>query len=204
MSLVSFLNRPQVLNFFDTPTFQRNAIGVLIVNNAVLRPVAALLDKNASEQERKYSAARELFHQLMCLVCHYLLASSFEKSAFLIAKRFPAVQKEFPQFRTFQDVKSARKFNVEARRNNRLIAAGVKRGATQAYRELPQVLRGVLRMGDSLGTILALTCIAPILNNYLLGPTMKMLKLSAGPERQAAPPPNMPPPPQNVFRIQNA
>lgn len=179
MNPVSFINKPQVLNFLDTPTFQRHAFGSLIVTNGLLRPIATLRDKSASEKERRYSATRELFHQTMCFISHYSLATNFEKLAFQIAKRIPNLQKEFGEFQTFEQVKAARQFNVEARRHNRLIAAKLKSGMEKTYKNIPQKLTGILRVGDSLGTILALTCVAPLLNNFLLGPTLKLFKLSS-------------------------
>lgn len=195
MNPVSFINKAQVLNFLDTPTFQRHAFGSLIVTNAILRPTATMLDKGASEQERHYSAARELFHQTMCFISHYTLATNFEKLAFHMAKKFPALQKEFGEFQTFQQVKAARQYNVEARKHNRLVSAKLKTGLPLVYKSIPRILTGVLRAGDSLGTVLALTCIAPLLNNLLLKPTLKFFKLepqnTKGP---SAAPPAMPNP----------
>lgn len=177
MNPVGFLNKAYVQNFLDTPTFQRHAFGSLIVTNGLLRPAATMRDKSASEQERRYSAARELFHQTMCFISHYSLAANFEKLAFHLGKQFPALQKEFGEFQTFQQVKAARQYNADARKHNRLIAAKIKDGLPLVYKNIPRPLLGVLRAGDSMGTILALTCIAPILNNLFLKPTLKLFKL---------------------------
>lgn len=173
MSIVSFINRPQILNLLDTPKIQRHAFTTLIVSNAVLRPLATLSDKSASSKERHYSATRELLQQAMCLICHLTLAPTFERFAFKAARQFPQLQKEFEKFEIFQQVQAARQFNVAVRRNNRLVAAGLKKGILQNYQEIPKVLTGVLRIGDSIGTIAALACFAPLVNNYILGPALK-------------------------------
>jgi hypothetical protein len=188
MNIVRVINKPQILNVLDTPTFQRHAFGSLIITNMLLRPVATMADNSVSDQERRYSAAREFFQQIMCLVCHYTLATNFEKIGFHVARRFPKIQKEFGEYQTFQHINDARQFNVEARRNNRLILGQLKKGTLQAYKEMPAVLRGALKTGDSLGTITALALIVPILNNHLLGPILKACKLEAKSEAEEPPP----------------
>jgi|GEM_PF-2276244 len=190
MSFVHFLNQPKVINALDTPKIAKHTFTLFIITNAILRPIATLADKSASLKERKYSATREFLQQMMCLACHLTLAPTFEKLAFQVAKQFPRLRAEFGNFKTFQQIVKARKDNIEIRQNNRLIAAGLKKGTIVADKELPKVLTGLLTMGSSLGTILVLACIAPLINNYILGPALKAFNSHKNDKKAAPASPN--------------
>jgi len=177
------LNKPQRLNFYDTTKFQSHAVSALIVTNAVLRPLATELDTSTPKKDRDYSAAREFFHQSMCLASHLMLAPLFEKIAFGIAKRIPALKKDFEAFPTYKDVGAAINGNAEARRHNRLIAAKLKEGVEQSYKEIPRALSGVLRLGSTMGTVVALAYVAPTINNHLLKPILKALHLGSSEDK---------------------
>jgi hypothetical protein len=174
---VKALNNPHWLNKLDTPQFQHHAVTGLIVMNGTMRPIATEMDSSASDKEKHYSAAREFLHQSMCLICHYTLSPAFEVVAFHAARQFPGMQKDFKEFENFKQVKEAIKFNVEARRHNRLLDAKLKIGEHIAEKAIPVALSGVLRMGGTIGTILALAVAAPMLNNVILKPILKIFKL---------------------------
>jgi len=177
------LNKPQRLNFYDTTKFQSHAVSALIITNAILRPTATELDTSTPKKDRDYSAAREFFHQSMCLACHLMLSPLFEKIAFHVAKRIPALKKEFGEFKTFKDVGAAINGNAEARRHNRLIGAKFKEGVELPYKEIPRALSGVLRLGSTMGTIVALAYVAPTINNHLLKPILKALHLESSEDK---------------------
>jgi hypothetical protein len=178
--VVRAFNHPKRLNFCDTTKFQSHAVAALIISNAILRPVATELDPSASDKEKHYSAAREFFHQSMCLMCHYMLSPLFEKAAFHVGKQFPKLKETFGEYTSLKKVKDALQFNVDARRNNRLVFAKMKEGEVLGYKEIPRKLLGVLRIGGTVGTVLALGVAAPTLNNHLLKPILKLLHFDQG------------------------
>ena len=145
----------------------------LIVSNAVFRPVFTLADSKASPGAKKYSAAREFFHQVLCLGAHLALADVFKRFGFSVGKKLVGnlPNTGFDQFKNYGAVSEF-----------------LKKGGNMLQKA--PVVNGAIAVGSIIGSIVALAVIAPKLNNMILPPLLNKLgiKLEEGekiPERKA-------------------
>lgn len=152
-AITRIVNNPKVINFASNPTWP---VAGLIITNAIFRPVFTLADPNVKPSAKKYSAAREFFHQVLCLITHFAFANQFKKLGFWIGKKLLPNNAAFKQFNNYAEVT---KF--------------MKNGGN-IIKKFP-VVNGAIMVGSTLGAIAALAVVAPKLNNWLLPPLLNTL-----------------------------
>jgi hypothetical protein len=160
----SVVNNQKVMKFASDPVWP---VAGLIVSNAVFRPLFTLADPKASPEAKKYSAAREFFHQVLCLGAHFTLAETFKKIGFALGKKFVG-NKPGTGFAELKNYKGVQDF--------------VKNGG-KLLTKYP-VVNGSIAAGSILGAILALAVIAPKLNNWLLPPLLNKLGIKLEDEKK--------------------
>lgn len=84
-----------IVNAISNPKFQStitNTIPQVSIETglkAVGRPLFTLVDKNADKETRKYSAAKELLYQILCLGIYLaIIPPVFKKGGFKLVKKF--------------------------------------------------------------------------------------------------------------------
>lgn len=101
----------RVVNVLTSPAMQHIAqntnqsVTIETSLKAVGRPAFTLMDKNVDEDTRKYSAAKELIYQALCLGIYLaVIPAVFQKGGFNIAKKYFASEgAAFPRFKKFED-----------------------------------------------------------------------------------------------------
>lgn len=160
--ITRIVNNPKVIKFASDPTWP---VAGLIITNAAFRPLFTLADPNVKPQAKKYSACREFFHQVLCLITHFTLADKFKQLGFWIGKKIVNNNPGFNKFASYADVKAFGKAG-----GNLLKAA--------------PAVNGAIMFGSTLSAILALAILAPKLNNMLLPPLLNKLGVKLGDEKQ--------------------
>lgn len=94
-----------VVNAISTPGFQnliQNTTAQVSIETglkAVGRPLFTLADKHADEETRKYSAAKELLYQVLCLGIYLaIIPAVFKKTGFKIFKGLCEKANKMPEF----------------------------------------------------------------------------------------------------------
>ena len=95
-----------IFNFLNSPamiaTAQNTKAAVTIETGlkAAGRPAFTMMDKNVDEKTRRYSAAKELLYQSLCLGIYLaLIIPVFKKGTFGIFKKIFKNEKDFQMFK---------------------------------------------------------------------------------------------------------
>lgn len=165
--ITKIVNNPKVINFASNPTWP---VAGLIISNAAFRPLFTLADPNVKPNAKRYSAAREFFHQVLCLVAHFGLAGIFKRIGFDLGKKIIGNKNGFEHFKNYKEVV---KFTKDG---------------GNLIKQFPKV-NGSIIVGSTLGAIMALAVIAPKVNNILLPHILDFLgiKLDKSQEYQKVP-----------------
>ncbi len=139
----------------SSPDIKKHAITMLILNNLILRPFYILTNKEIPEDQKKYGATREAMQQVFNMCSHLGLSTVFEWVGYNAGKAFinkrkdyyPKAKKQFELFNTFKKVKECER------------QKGIK---------IPDVISGSKALGSFFGSVMALTIVAPMLNNKVL------------------------------------
>lgn len=156
------VNNPKVIKFASNPTWP---VAGLIITNAAFRPIFTLADPNVKPQAKKYSAAREFFHQVLCLGAHFSLAGLFKNIGFSVGKKLMPATGGFENFKNYKEVTKY-----------------IDKGGN-LIKQFPKV-NGSIIFGSTLGAILALAVIAPKVNNILLPPILNVLGIKLDKEEE--------------------
>ena len=157
-----FVNNPKVIKFASDPTWP---VAGLIISNAAFRPLFTLADPNVKPAAKKYSAAREFFHQCLCMVSLFALSEKFKQFGFWAGKK---ALKNVDEFKNFNNYKEVQGF--------------IKKGGN-LLKKYPTI-NGSIIVGSMLGAIIALAIIAPKLNNWLLPPLLNKLGIKLKEEEE--------------------
>ncbi len=139
----------------SSPDIKRHAITMLILNNFLLRPFYILTNDEIPEDQKKYGATREAMQQVFNMGAHLGLSTTFERVGFELNKmylnarkdKYPKAFKKFEEFATFKKLREVEK---------------------DATREIPSIISGSKALGSFFGSVMALTIVAPMLNNKVL------------------------------------
>lgn len=166
-AIIRIVNNPSVIKFASNPTWP---IAGLIITNAAFRPIFTLADPNVKPQAKKYSAAREFFHQMLCLAAHFSLAGVFKNIGFSFGKKLMSNQGGFENFKNYKEVTEY-----------------INKGGN-LLKQFPKV-NGSIIFGSTLGAVVALSIIAPKINNILLPPILNVfgIKLDKSEEYKKVP-----------------
>ncbi len=130
---------------------KKHAITMLIANNFLLRPIYIMTNKEIPEDQKKYGATREAMQQVFNMAAHLGLSTTFEWVGFAACRKLVNVRNQkkamekFKEFATFDKLKKC-----------------------EGTREIPAVISGSKALGSFFGSVMALTVVAPMLNNKVL------------------------------------
>lgn len=185
----------KVLNVLTNPSLvsaaqnTKSAVTIETGLKAVGRPTFTMMDKSVDEKTRKYSAAKELLYQGLCLGIYLgLIIPVFKKKTFGIFKK---MYKDIPDFNKFKNADEYLNYHKLATIDNK--AARLK---DATFSKLPSHLqeelrkdktekfvlgKGAIELSSIVGSVLGLTIIAPELSHLVLHPIMKAIGLEKKP-----------------------
>jgi len=174
----NFLAKQGFANFAES---MGGAIIFTTVLRAASRPAFIYADKTAEPEAKKYSAAKELLYQLLCLCITIAILPSFKKGGFAIAKK--AFAEKNPKIKDiFEDIESKKPYFTDKKPDEVEKLKGFKRFLDRFKNEKPhsnetQLIKGSIELGSLVGSILGLTILAPQIGNLTLHPIMKAIGL---------------------------
>lgn len=124
---------------------------------AVGRPAFTLYDKEADLESRKYSATKELLYQGLCLGMYLSIIPLFKRAGYWGLSKI--IKNENPNS---IEPKNFKEFYIELEK--------VK--GEQLTGRL-KTLKGAIELSSIVGSVIALTMIAPAVSNQILHPIMK-------------------------------
>ena len=87
--IINGLTSQTAANFVQNSTFQVLSEGCL---KAVGRPTFTLMDKTATQQERKYSATKEFLYQSLPMMAYFGLIFPVKNNTYKFLKHFPQLK----------------------------------------------------------------------------------------------------------------
>jgi hypothetical protein len=87
--IINGLTNPAAANFVQNSTFQVLSEGCL---KAVGRPAFTLMDKTATQEERKYSATKEFLYQSLSMCAYFGLIFPIRNNSYKLLKHFPQIK----------------------------------------------------------------------------------------------------------------
>lgn len=154
MSFLNLLYSPAISRFTQN-TY--SAVSTETTLKAVGRPAFTLYDKEADLESRKYSATKELLYQGLCLAMYLSIIPLFKRAGYRTLKSI--IKNENKESKDLANVK--------------LFYAELKKFKGQKLPERLQVLKGAVEFSSIIGSVIALTLIAPAVSNQILHPIMK-------------------------------
>lgn len=191
----------KVLNVLTNPTFvstaqnTKSAVTIETGLKAAGRPMFTMMDKNVDEKTRKYSAAKELIYQGLCLGIYLaLIIPIFKRGTFGIFKKIFKDEKDFQLFKNADEYLSYHKIATIDDKATRLKEKGFSLLPKHLQEELQKektekyVLgKGAIEFSSLVGSILGLTIIAPELSHLCLHPILKACGMEKGKSHPPAP-----------------
>lgn len=189
MSILPVLFNPSSLGFVQNSVSQ---VGTETVLKAIGRPTAALMDKSASPEARKYSAAKELFYQSLCFLLFLTLVKAAKPFGYKTIKNIIEnnLEKQFgknsDQFikTGFEKCPTLGEFETHLKTVKDTIEEMTKSGkAQEAIEEYKKansfnVANGAVQLSSIASSVVALTIVAPLFSNVVLHPLMKLVGLN--------------------------
>lgn len=192
----------KVLNVLTNPTLvsaaqnTKSAVTIETSLKAAGRPAFTMMDKSVDEKTRKYSAAKELLYQGLCLGIYLgLIIPVFKKKTFGIFKK---MYKDIPDFNKFKNADEYLNYHKLATIDNKAV-----RLKDAMFSKLPSHLqeelrkdktekfvlgKGAIELSSIVGSVLGLTIIAPELSHLVLHPIMKAIGMEKGKPKSPARP----------------
>lgn len=184
MSILPVLFNPTTLNIAQD-TYKSVAVETAL--KATGRPTFALIDKNVDPETRKYAAVKEFAYQLLCLGLFMgLVQFIFKPAGYRLIKEKMAKSLSEAEFAKtgFKQFDSFDNFNKGFIKHKKLVedvAAELEKSgqkdAAAMYKENYgySVAKGAVDLISTAGSVVALTIVAPILNNIVVHPLMKAI-----------------------------
>lgn len=186
MSILPIIFNPTMATI-ATDTYASVAIETGL--KATGRPLAALSDKNAEPEKRKYSALKELIYQLLCLGLFISLVQGvFKPQGYKLIKKQMLKKlgensnefartgfKKFDSFEAFSKKDTGFAKHIEEVREKAAKLSGIKKDEYLRDNEF-SVAKGAVDFISTIGSVVALTIIAPILNNVVVHPVMGLVE----------------------------
>lgn len=151
--IINALTSNAAADFVQNSTAQVLSEGCL---KAVGRPTFTLLDKSASEEERKYSATKEFLYQSLSMSAYFLIISPFKQISYKFLKYFKPIK-------DLDVVKAQTKEEFDELFKN--MPEGIDKTRVRGANEVISILAS--------GVILAM--ITPQIVNRIIHPIMKKL-----------------------------
>lgn len=153
--LVKLVNSPSMAHIAQTTSL---AVSVETGLKAIGRPMFTMMDKKTDLKSRQFSAVKEFIYQSLCLAFYLSIIPLFKMGGFKIAKKIFGNQKGFQKFDTFKDF--------------------VKYVKLVKEKDLPRrynLVRGSVELTSIIGSVMALTMVAPYLAHKITNPIMKAI-----------------------------
>lgn len=173
-SVRNFLLSDKVQTVISRPGFMKWSIAGFISVNMITRPLFVMLDRKTPKKDRAFSAERLGYQEMLSLACHLGIASSFEKIGAKLGAKFLKGDPDFQRkvgARTYDlsnwDKNASSGYHA-FQQLKKDVASGVTTVADKTELELPKAMRGSMRLGSIVGTIAALSWVAPFVNNLTL------------------------------------
>ena len=149
--IINALTSPAAANFVQNSTCQVLSEGCL---KAIGRPTFTLMDKSATQEERKYSATKEFLYQSLSMAAYFGLI-------FPIRNNTHKLLKHFPQFKNCEVVNA---------KNNKEFIATLNKVKDEA---LKTKIKGAQELMSIIASGVILTMVTPQIVNKIVHPIME-------------------------------
>lgn len=147
--------------------FAAGAAGAIVTTTAlkaVVRPMFIMADKKSDTETKKYTAAKELLYQALCLGIAFSFIPIFNRGGFNLAKKYLKNDELVNKIKNYKDFKEFKKDH----KNKESLSPIAKE-------EFGKVNGGVELCGSFVGSILGLTVAVPIISGLILHPILKAI-----------------------------
>jgi len=160
---------------------------------AIGRPGFILMDGDISKDTKKYAATKELLYQAICLLVYMtLVVPVFKRGAFKMAKNSKMFNK-FDDAKALEKFKSADEVLNYHKLTERSPAEKQKAIKKDKYKSLHDdllknltdtdksekypLIKGVVELGNIVGSVLGLAILAPQVSHAIIHPALRFLRL---------------------------
>lgn len=180
-SFVNILTSPTIQNVATTPKLSVAAETGL---KAIGRPAFTLLDKNADEKKRKYSATSEFLYQIISLGLYLgLIAPVLTPSIFNGIQKVVTKNSDCPKFHNLKDFQAYNKLSDlpknEIKQNK--LYSNLSESSKNLLKNSKNVdtakIKGAEKLASITSAVLGLAVIAPIISHALIHPIMDVLDI---------------------------
>lgn len=186
VNFTNFLTSSTLSNIAQSTTA---SVSIETGMKAIGRPSFILADKELEPRTKKYAATKEFLYQAICLGTYMaLVIPLFKNGSFKLAKnKIFKDEKGFQLFnnaKEFLDYHKLTKLSQEARIKT-LNEAKYQDKFTKEVKEIlksekPEqfsMVKGLIELGNTLGSVLGLAIFAPEVSHLIIHPVMKLLRM---------------------------
>lgn len=148
--------------------YAAGAAGAILTTTAlkaVIRPAVIMADKKSDSETKKYTAAKELLYQALCLGAAFSFIPLFERGGFSLAKAKGYLKNEelVNKIKNISDFKAFKKDDKNKE--------GLSKEANQAFAKV----NGGVELGSFVGSVLGLTVAVPAISYFTLHPILQAI-----------------------------
>lgn len=195
--------------FVNIAQSTRTAMSIETGLKATGRPAFILMDKNISDDTKKYAATKELLYQLTCLVVYMgLVLPVFRKCGFKAFKNIFKDKHNFDKFQTLDEFSAFHKLSgmslsertaevkkLESKTNGKKIFSDA------IYNELKKekinsdeyaIVKGADEVSSIIGSVAGLAILAPQVSHVTIHPILRFLNMEKDDKHQGQTQPEQP------------
>ena len=184
VGFTNFLTNPTLSTIAQSTT---SAVSIETGLKALGRPSFILADSQIEPQTKKYAATKEFLYQATCLATYMAIVTPiFKKGSFKLAKKIFKDEKGFQLFKNANHYLNYKKL-ASMSKEGRCKLLEEPKYQDKFSKEINQVLKtedkpeqhdmvkGVIELGNIIGSVLGLAIFAPEVSHLIVHPTMKIL-----------------------------
>jgi len=161
-SIQNIIASPALNNIAQSTT---SALMIETGLKAVGRPGFIMMDKDITPQTKKYAAVKELIYQGTCLVAYMaLIVPVFKRGAFKLAQNGKLLKKDTHLFKEFKNCDEFLNYHKKISKNDE--TANLEKYAP---------VKGLIELGNLIGSVLGLAFIAPQISHITIHPILRLL-----------------------------
>ena len=184
---MTMINKLTNINWAKTAKKTAVTVYVMTVIKAGVRPAFIMTDKKNDTETKKYTAAKEVLYQVLCIGMAVALMPLFERGGFKLAekqlKNIKGLEKitkynQISEFSKINKVSEFKKDYLDKSFDEKFHAKSKTDKKTKLANEAMHLVNGGVETGSFVASILGLTILAPLISHEILHPILKAVGLN--------------------------